>query len=267
MTLDTISVLVPCALAAVVGLLFGSFLNVCISRLPAGQSIVTPRSHCPHCKRPIRSIDNVPVLSFLLLRGRCRDCHQRISLQYPLVEIALAALFTACVLHTGLQWQTLLDAALIFLLLGLAVMDAQTFLLPDAFTLGGLSVAFAAKVFLASPGLHMHAALLTARDAFAAALVLLLIRWLYQAVRKQEGMGLGDVKLLAMMAAFLGLPLALLACFLAVVAGAAAAIVLLLRHRVHANQMIPFGSFLAVAGITVIFIGQPLLAWYLRFFH
>ncbi len=259
--------LVPCALAIVLGLLFGSFLNVCISRLPAGQSILTPRSHCPNCQHPICAFDNVPLLSYLVLRGRCRHCQQRISLQYPLVEAALATLWAGCVLHTGLQTQTLLDAALIFLLLGLAVMDAQTFLLPDSFTVGGLVVAFAAKTLMAGPGLRLHAALITARDAFAAALLLLVIRWLYQLFRKQEGMGLGDVKLLAMMAAFLGLPLALLACFLAIVIAAAAFSPMLFRHRAHARHMIPFGSFLASAGIAVVFIGQPLLAWYLGFFH
>lgn len=266
-TLAIISVLLPCALAAVAGLLFGSFLNVCISRLPRGLSILTPRSHCPSCQQPIRACDNVPILSFLFLRGRCRHCRQRISFQYPLVEAALAALFVACVLHTGLAWQTALDAVLIFLLLGLAVMDAQTFLLPDAFTLSGLVIAFAMKILLAAQQHRAHVAFLTARDAALAALLLLLIRWLYFLARKQEGMGLGDVKLLAMMAAFLGLPLALLACFLAVVAGAAASLALLLQRRAHAQQMIPFGSFLAAAGIAVIFLGRPLLEWYLHFFH
>lgn len=257
--------------AFVLGLLCGSFLNVCILRLPAAESILAPRSHCRACQQPIRALDNIPILSWLFLRGRCRHCEQKISAQYPIVEAATGVLFAVCVLHTGLHWQTLLDIAMVFFLLGLAVMDAQTFLLPDAFTLGGLAVAFVLRVLHPLSAHHWLVAWQTAyrtlAAALAAALLVLLIRWLYRWLRKQDGMGLGDVKLLAMIAAFLGLQLALLTFFLAILSGAMVSIVQLARGRAHAQQRLPFGSYLAVSGIAVLFIGRPLLHWYLGFFR
>ncbi|MGC9293215.1 MAG: prepilin peptidase [Acidobacteriaceae bacterium] len=258
---------IAATVACIVGLLFGSFLNVCILRLPAGESVLTPRSHCRKCFQPVPALDNIPLLSWLLLRGRCRACGARISVQYPLVEAATGLLFAACILHAGPTWQGLLDATAVFFLLGLAVMDAQTFLLPDAFTLGGLVLALALKTCQPAAPYRLETALHTARDAAIAALILLAVRWLYRLLRKQDGMGLGDVKLLAMMAAFLGLPLALLAGFLAVLAGAGFATVQIVRGRVHTKDSLPFGSFLAVAGMVVVFIGRQLLDLYLGAFH
>jgi leader peptidase (prepilin peptidase)/N-methyltransferase len=255
-------------LAAFAGLMLGSFLNVSILRLPAGESILQPRSHCPACLRMIRAQDNIPVLSWLLLRGRCRDCQASISVQYPLVEAATALLFAACVLHTGLQWQTLLDAALAYLALGLAVMDARTLLLPDVCTLGGLALAL--LLHSLQPGGRTHQLQNVAHAALAAALaalLLLCVRWLYQGLRKREGLGLGDVKLLAMIAAFLGLPQALLTLFLAIVGGAATALVLLARGQSGADGKMPFGSYLAGAAIASIFLGKPILHWYLGWFR
>lgn len=252
------------ALAA--GLVFGSFLNVCIVRLPHHQSIVAPGSHCTSCGAPIRPWDNIPVLSWVLLRGRCRACAAPIAPQYPLVELAVAILFAACVLDTGTSWQTLLNAAACFFLFGLALMDAQTMLLPDAFTMPGLAVAFLLKT--APPNAHHRGAvaLRTLQDVAIASAMLLLVWYLYRVVRKQEGIGLGDVKLLAMMAAFLGLPRTLVAFFLAVVSAAAYALVLVVRHRATSKTRIAFGSFLALAGIISIFFGRPLLTWYLGLF-
>ena len=249
------------------GLMFGSFLNVCIARLPAHQSIVTPSSHCLRCGTPIRARDNIPVLSWLWLHGRCRSCHAWISVQYPLVELATAALFLACVLHTGPAWQTLVDAVACFLLLGLAVMDGQTMLLPDTFTITGIAVAFLLKVF--APGIRFRArvALQTLEDAAIAAAMLLLVWALYRIVRRRDGLGLGDVKLMAMMAAFMGLPLALFAYFVGVLLAALFAAVLLARHKARLSDRIPFGSFLAGAGILAIFVGKPAIAWYLSFYR
>ncbi len=253
--------------AVLAGLMLGSFLNVCILRLPAGESVSHPRSHCPACQRTIRARDNVPVLSWLWLRGRCRDCKTAISMQYPLVEAATALLFAACVWHTGLQWTTLLDAALAYLALGLAVMDARTLLLPDEFTLGGLALAI--LLHGSQPGeTHRLGQMAHAAEAAAwAALLLLCVRWLYQWLRKREGLGLGDVKLLAMIAAFLGLPLAWLTLFLAIVGGAAWALVPLARGQSGAEHKMPLGSYLAGAAIVTIFAGEPILHWYLGWFH
>lgn len=255
------------ATALLAGLMFGSFLNVCIARLPSHQSIAVPPSHCLHCGASIRMRDNIPVLSWLWLKGRCRNCHVRISIQYPLVELGTAALFVACFLHTGPTWQTLVDTVACFLLLGLAVMDGQTMLLPDSFTLTGIAAAFLLKIL--APGIHarVHVAVQTLADAAIAAAMLLAIRGFYLLVRRREGVGLGDVKLLAMMAAFMGLPLALFAYFFGVLAAALFAIVLLMRRKVRASDRIPFGSFLAAAGIVAIFIGKPAIAWYLTLFR
>jgi leader peptidase (prepilin peptidase)/N-methyltransferase len=255
------------AAAVLAGLTFGSFLNVCIVRLPRHQSIVTPASHCLHCEAPIRARDNVPVISWLWLRGRCRSCTAHISLQYPLVELSTAALFVACVLHTGASWQTLVDAVACFLLLGLAVMDWQTMLLPDAFTLTGIAIAFLLRVF--APGNHSRSrvAMHVLGDAAISAALLLMVWTLYRLVRRRQGLGLGDVKLLATIAAFMGLSLTLFAFFVGVLAAALFAIVLLTRRKVRGSDRIPFGSFLSAAGIAAIFIGRPAIAWYLSSFH
>jgi len=254
-------------LAIVAGLVLGSFLNVCIVRLPAHQSVVTPGSHCLHCGKPIRARDNVPVFSWLWLQGKCRDCKEKISLRYPLVELATAALFVACVLHTGASWQTLVDAAAGFLLLGLAVMDWQTMLLPDAFTFPGIGIAFCLRVFAPGVQHRFHVALQVLGDAAIAAAALLTVWALYRLIRRREGLGLGDVKLLAMIAAFFGLATTGFAFFLAVLAAALFAVGLLIFRRAGGSDRIPFGSFLAAAAIAAIFIGKPVIAWYLSSFH
>lgn|SRR6185437_12045637 len=253
--------------AVVAGLTFGSFLNVCIVRLPAHQSIVTPASHCVHCDAPIGAGDNIPVIGWLMLRGHCRNCKANISSRYPLVELGTAALFAACVLHTGAAWQTLVDAVACFLLLGLAVMDWETMLLPDAFTLSGIAVAFLLRVF--APGNHFRTrvAMHVVGDAAISAALLLMVGTLYRLVRRRKGLGLGDVKLLAMIAAFLGLPVTLLAFYVAVLTAALFAVVLLIMRRARASDRIPFGSFFAAAGIAAIFIGKPVIAWYLSSFR
>jgi len=253
--------------AVVLGLTFGSFLNVCIVRLPAHQSIVAPASHCLHCDAPIRASDNIPVLSWLWLRGRCRNCKAKISPQYPLVELGTAALFVACVLHTGATWQTLLDAAACFLLLGLAVMDWQTMLLPDAFTLPGIAAAFLLRVFAPGNQFRSRVAMHVLGDAAISAALLLMVWTLYRLVRRRQGLGLGDVKLLAMIAAFFGLALTLFTFFFGVLAAALFAVALLILRRARGSDRIPFGSFLAAAGIAAIFIGRPAIAWYLSSFR
>jgi leader peptidase (prepilin peptidase)/N-methyltransferase len=253
--------------AVIAGLTFGSFLNVCIVRLPAHQSIVTPASHCPHCDAPIFAWDNIPVISWVALQGHCRNCKENISPQYPLVELATAALFVACMLHTGATWQTLIDAVACFLLLGLAVMDWRTMLLPDAFTLPGIAAAFLLRVF--APGNHFRSrvAMHVLGDAAISAALLLMVWTLYRVVRRREGLGLGDVKLLAMIAAFLGLAVTLFAFFVGVLSAALFAVFLMMMRRARGSDRIPFGSFLAAAGIAAIFIGRPAIAWYLSSFR
>jgi leader peptidase (prepilin peptidase) / N-methyltransferase len=236
--LGYILAMIPCIFFGLFGLLLGSFLNVCILRLPAGESVVWPRSHCRQCNQPIAARDNIPVLSYLLLGAACRACGSRIAWRYPVIELATCVLFVMCCLHFSPGWLAGCWALLCFLLLGLAVMDAETLLLPDLFTLPGLvaGVVFAAL----RPGLEgagwawgtaLRAAGWSLLAAAVAAAALLLIAGAYWLARRRMGMGLGDVKLLAMLAAWLGLRQTGVVLFLAVVAGALYGLGTILLHR------------------------------------
>ncbi len=272
--------------AVAAGLLLGSFLNVCIARLPRHQSIVWPGSHCSRCAAPIRPWDNLPLLSYALLRGRCRDCRQPIPFRYPLVEAALAVLFVAAAARfadpTSLAdlWNLAEAALLCFLLLGLLVMDAETSLLPDSFTLPGLALGLV-QTFL--PGGGLPAALrLSANAPFplppwpnwlsgllgaaGAAGALLLVRWLYWLLRRREGMGLGDVKLAGMLGAWLGIAGVALSLALGVLLAALVGLVLL-RRGLTGSARLPFGSFLCAAAFITLFAGRAILAWYFSFFR
>jgi leader peptidase (prepilin peptidase)/N-methyltransferase len=271
--------MVLCIFFAVSGLLLGSFLNVCILRLPRGESIVTPRSHCLHCQQPIANRDNIPVLSWLLLGGRCRSCGGRISWRYPVIESATCALFVICCLYFSASLLAAAWALLCFFLLGLAVMDAETLLLPDLFTLPGLAagVLFAGlrpslETGIWSYALSLRSAGLSLLAAAVAAATLLAIAGIYWLLRRRMGMGLGDVKLLAMLGAWLGLPQTALALFLAIVAGALYGVIAILLHRNQGDRPpgqfeVPFGTMLSLAGLYSIFLGQRTLGWYLQFFH
>ena len=269
--------MIACVFFAICGLLLGSFLNVCIVRLPAGESVVRPRSHCRQCQQPIANRDNIPVLSWLLLGAKCRACGESIPWRYPAVELATCIFFTMCCLHFSPGWQAGCWALLCFLLLGLAVMDAETLLLPDWFTLPGLlaGVAFSAL----GPGLErgdwarqtgLMAAGRSLLAAAVAAATLLLIAGAYWLVRRRAGMGMGDVKLLAMLAAWLGWRQAALVLFLAIIAGALYGVKLILWHprEGSAGQFaVPFGTMLSLAGLYSIFLGERTLGWYLEFLH
>jgi leader peptidase (prepilin peptidase) / N-methyltransferase len=274
--------MIPCIFFGLCGLLLGSFLNVCILRLPAGESVVRPRSHCRQCNQPIANRDNIPLLSYLLLRGACRTCGSRISWRYPVIELATCTLFVMCCLQFSPSRLAGCWALLCFFLLGLAVMDAETLLLPDLFTLPGL---LAGVVFAAlHPGLKgagwawgtaLGAAGWSLLAAATAAAALLLIAGAYWLMRRRMGMGLGDVKLLAMLAAWLGLRQTGLVLFLAVVAGALYGLATILVNR-RVNRRVgtspgqlpvPFGTMLSLAGLYSIFLGERTLGWYLQFFH
>ena len=302
-------------LGFLLGLLLGSFLNVCISRIPAGESIVSPGSHCPTCSHPIRWYDNLPLLSWLILKGHCRDCNTAIPWRYPAVELATALWIPLTIYHcflisrtespaqlTPSYWITLWIvvtalAILGLLLIALVVIDWQTHRLPDALTFTGIATAlflvclqtifllpgenqiiFASKhLRLASPGsfaargnvfLTGTEALIFGRIAaiVGVALVLLGIRWTYQVLRHREGLGLGDVKLLAMIAAFLGFWPAMLTLFLGTLFASAYAITLLLRGRAHTLTRLPFGSFLGIAGLISALFSTRIIDWYRSFF-
>jgi leader peptidase (prepilin peptidase)/N-methyltransferase len=260
--------MMPCIFFGLIGLLLGSFLNVCILRLPAGESVVTPRSRCPQCKQPIAGWDNIPVLSWIFLRAKCRACGERISWRYPAVELATSALFLLCCFCFSFSWHAAGWALLCFLLLGLAVMDAETLLLPDAFTYPGLVAGIAVAALRGG----LRGAGLSALAAAIAAATLLLIAGAYYLARRQMGMGMGDVKLLAMLAAWLGLPQTALVLFLSVVVGAIYGLGTILVNRKKNSgplgQMpVPFGTMLSLAGLYSVFLGDGTLRWYLGFFR
>ena len=302
------NLLIP-GVAFLIGLLFGSFLNVCIARLPRGESIVSPRSKCPACGAQIRWYDNIPLLSYALLRARCRNCGQHISVQYPTVELATGLWFAACLLPVAhslnfaadplmqLIVQQLALCALGWLLMGLAVIDWQHHLLPDALTLSGIATglffACAQAIFLdenqgnvvlqhapninsANAGRSPGNIFLTGPEhlifgrllaAVAAFLLLYLIRVLYKTMRKRDGMGLGDAKLLALIAAFLGFTPTVVALFAGVLLATLYAVALLARGKASAATRLPFGSFLATGGLIAALYGQMAADRYLALFR
>ncbi len=245
----------------VLGAMVGSFLNVCAWRLPKGRSLWTPGSACPACAHPIRWYDNVPILSFLFLQGRCRDCQAPIAWRYPIVELGAALLFALAYSQIGLEWP--LAFVLIFLsaLTVITVIDLEHQLIPDRVTLPAIMAGFAGS-------------LLAGRPSWLDSLLGILVGGgiIYAIIRGSrlilgvDGMGGGDVTLAAMIGAFLGWKLLLLGLFLAVLVGAAVALALLAAGRKGGKDPIPFGPFLALGGAVSLFWGKEILQWYLRGF-
>jgi leader peptidase (prepilin peptidase)/N-methyltransferase len=293
------------------GLVFGSFLNVCIYRLPRGMSVVSPRSACPACGAPVAAYDNIPVVSWFLLGGRCRNCKASISHRYWLIEIGTGLLFLASYLQFGTTFAALKIATFGFLVLGLIFTDADTKLLPDALTLPGLGLGLAFSLFTpvgdvaagllqlsiseANQGLSWRLASLADSiiGAVAGALMIWGIGEVYKRVRGVEGMGFGDVKLMAMVGSFLGLKLTVLTLGLGSLCGSLAGLAAMAnvfrkrRRRLRAAGVatnaasaralssarllmrfyeMPFGVFLGAAALFAAFLGRPLVDWYVGLF-
>jgi leader peptidase (prepilin peptidase) / N-methyltransferase len=295
----------------VLGLAFGSFLNVCIYRMPLGISVVLPGSACPRCEKPIAFYDNIPVLSWVILRGKCRNCSARITPRYLLVELIIGVLFVLCYAHFGLTPEMLKCSVLGFLLVGLIFTDAETHLLPDKLTLPGLGLGLIFSLLVPVndlvsrmlPGVfdipvssEVSWRLFSLMDAVLGAAIgasfLYGVGAVYLRWRGVEGMGFGDVKLMAMMGSFLGLRLTILTMAAASLAGSffglwtvfavwikrtqrrksvfhetgatarrnawASALIALRRHQM------PFGVFLGSMGLVAFFFGQQFLRWYMR---
>jgi leader peptidase (prepilin peptidase) / N-methyltransferase len=269
-------VLIESIIAFLAGLLIGSFLNVCVFRLPRDLSVVQPRSFCPGCEKPIAWYDNIPLASYILLRGRCRHCAERIPLRYPLVELSTGLAFAVCAAAFG--GFTLIAAKFaIFaaILITLIATDIEERILPDEFTLGGigLGIVFAAFVpmdpgianlflgpYLAPIGRSIGEAVLGA--AVPSGLIWL-VAWLYERIRHREGMGLGDVKMIGTIGAFLGLPSALLSLILASLLGAVGGLIFIFATRKKVSTYeLPFGSFLGLAALLVAAYGRFAMTWY-----
>jgi leader peptidase (prepilin peptidase) / N-methyltransferase len=292
------------------GLVFGSFLNVCIYRMPRGLSVVRPGSACPHCGKAIQFYDNIPVASWLLLRGRCRNCSARISPRYLIIELLTGCLFLLCYWQFGLTLATLKCAIFGFLLLGLIFTDAETHLLPDKMTLSGLVIGLIFSWFVPVndllsvllPGFwqipvspNFSSRLFSFMDAVLAAAIGASFLYgagaIYLRARGVEGMGFGDVKLMAMIGSFVGLRLTILTIFAASIAGTIFGLSTVLavwvkrterrkrafheagpvaRKRAWPSAMValrryqlPFGVFLGTMGLGAFLFGQRLLRWYM----
>jgi leader peptidase (prepilin peptidase)/N-methyltransferase len=264
-----------------IGALIGSFLNVVIHRVPREESIVFPNSRCPACGTAIRPYDNIPILSYLFLRGRCRACGVSISPRYPAIEALTALLFGLVFLHDGLTLALPFDLVFVAALVSLVFIDAEHMILPDVITLPGFVFALVARALV--PNVYGLAflsegllegwpvwAVSIAGALFGAAVgggSLWLMGWLWERLRGVEAMGLGDVKMLFMVGAYLGWPLTILTIFLGVVGGSIVGVGLMLWRRERDMQMLlPFGIFLGVGAITSLLVGRRIIEWYLAHF-
>ena len=258
------------------GLLIGSYLNVVVYRLPRGLSTVRPPSACPGCDTRIRPLDNIPVLSFVLLRGSCRHCGRSIGWRYPIVELLTAALFLACALVFGLTPEGIIAAAFCCLLTVLALIDLDHLILPDRLTLPGVAagVLVTAADFalertgtLTEPLWHRATLVESALGAALGAGVILGINGLWWVLRRVQGFGLGDAKMLAMVGAFLGPAGIAVTLFFATLGGSLVGLYLIARKRIGLKGKLPFGSFLALGAASALFFGPALLDWYLNLYR
>ena len=244
--------------AFLLGLVVGSFANVCIHRLPLGQSVVSPPSRCPGCGTRIKAYDNLPVLSWLLLRGRCRSCRAGISWRYPAVEAANGLLWLALAALHGPRPRTVVEMALVTALLVLSLIDLEHQILPDVMTLPGVALGLAACFLPGSP-------LTPLASLFAAAggwLAFAGVAKAYERARGVEGLGQGDWKLAALLGAFLGWQKMLLSVLLASVAGTLVGLLAIALRGRDLRYALPLGTFLGAAGVLVVFLGDAVLGWY-----
>ena len=246
---------------AAVGLLIGSFLNVCIYRIPRGQSIVFPASHCTSCNAPISPWDNIPVVSYLLLGAKCRKCSSGISFRYPLVEALNAALYCAVLWRYGIGWPSLIYGVLISSLIVITFIDLDFQIIPDRITLTGIPVGLLAGSLLL-PDPFMRADLLGFRSSLTGFLIGGGFFYLV-AVLSRGGMGGGDIKLMAMVGGLMGWKAVLLTTFIGSLTGSFIGIFLMVFKGKGRKTKVPFGPFLALGALVTIFFAQEILLWYL----
>ncbi len=266
------------AAAFLIGLLIGSFLNVCILRIPRNESIVTPASHCPKCNATIAPYDNIPVLSWLFLGGKCRNCRAKISILYPAIELLTGVLLYMCYRQFGLTVGGVRWAVFSALIVVLTATDIRERILPDMVNLAGFVIGMAFSFFiLPTDGAAMWLSnrmfdfppprpVISFTDAILGALVGAGLLWIvgegYFRLRGKEGMGLGDVKMMGMVGAFLGLKRTLLTVLVGSLLGSLIGILIVLLSRKGRDYELPFGAFLGAGALLVIFFGTPILNWY-----
>jgi len=273
---------IACALMGVVGAMIGSFLNVVIHRLPREQSIVFPNSTCPRCSARIKPYDNIPILSFLILRGQCRSCGARISPRYPAVEALTAGLFVLVTWHDGASFALPFDLAFTASIVALLFIDAEHMILPNAITYPGILFALITRAvvpYFAGPShfddlpylitnfphtypLWLVSLIGAAIGALAGGGSLWLMGFLWEKLRGVEAMGFGDVKMMFMVGAFLGWRLTILTILLGAVTGSLAGIAVMLKRGRNLQMMLPFGIFLGIGSIVSLLAGSRIIEWY-----
>ena len=251
---------VPLGLIAVVfGLCIGSFLNVCIYRVPAAKSIVFPGSMCPSCQTPIRIYDNIPLLGFLWLGGRCRHCRAPISIRYPLIELLTGTLALGLFLKYGASLDAVIYFAFACVLIVITFIDIDHRIIPDRISLPGIFVFFLAA--LALPSMTWLEALLGIAIGGGS---LFLVALVYHLLTRKEGMGGGDIKLLAMIGALLGWKGVLFTIFVSSAVGTLTGLAIMAATRQNMKLAVPFGPFLSIGALAYVFVGPQLIGWYFR---
>lgn len=272
---------VACAFMAAVGAIIGSFLNVVIHRIPRDQSIVLPSSKCPGCKVAIKPYDNIPIISYLILGGKCRACGTGISARYPAVEALTGLLFAAVTWHDGLSFALGFDLAFVAAMVALIFIDAEHMILPDAITYPGVLFAVITRVvvpYLDTPAhfddlpqllsffptwpLWLVSLFGAAGGALIGAGFLWLMGFLWKKLRGVEAMGFGDVKMMLMVGAFLGWRLTLLTILLGALSGSIAGIAVMYKRGRNLQMMLPFGIFLGIGSVISLLLGSRIITWY-----
>lgn len=262
-----------------IGLAIGSFLNVCISRIPFDESVISPRSRCPQCKKAISNRDNIPILSYLMLGGRCRHCQKRISIRYPLIEALTGAVSGSIYLKFGLGVEWVVYFLFCAALIALAFIDADHRILPDVITLNGLWIGLAISVFLwlpgpliarllqgagiSDPGPRLVSIVSSLIGAIVGGGLLWFVREAYFRVRGVEGMGFGDVKMMAMVGAFIGTALTLFTILVGSILGSLIGLTLMRFAGKDREYELPFGTFLSLGAIVAVLYGNELIGLYL----
>lgn len=247
-------------ISIIFGAIIGSFLNVCIMRLPKGESIITPGSHCPHCQNPIKFYDNIPLISYFLLRGKCRKCKKKISIQYPLVEGITAICSFILFLKYGASLSYLFYFSFVAALVVITVIDLYHQIIPDVISIPGIGVGLLSALIL--PHITFFNSLI---GIILGGGSLFVVATLYQWLFKREGMGGGDVKLLAMIGAFLGWESVIITIISSSLIGSITGIIMIAFKGKNFKYAIPFGPFLSLGAVITLFYENKILFWYFQF--
>jgi leader peptidase (prepilin peptidase)/N-methyltransferase len=244
----------------ILGLIVGSFSNVCIYRIPRNESIIYPASHCPKCRSNISPKDNIPLLSYILLKGRCRNCKSKISIQYPIVELLTGLIYLIIYLAYGLSVQTLIYIILSSALITIAFIDLNEQIVPDVISLPGIVIGFIISFFVPYI-LFINSAL----GVVVGGGIILIIGLAGSVIFKKEAMGGGDVKLAAMIGAFLGWRYIVISLFLGFFLGALAGIILIMAKIKSREDVVPFGPFIVLGSLITLLWGEKIISWYIGF--